>query len=498
MLETFHEEGHGGEKQMIAKITDAGFWWERMREDITRQIGACKECLRINVIQEGFHSLQPIITTYPMQHTQADLICGVPKSAEGHSYILVYICLATRFTWLFALKDKKSETVADCIISIHLPFGNVKVLQTDNGKEFKNRILQNVAKINEFEFRTISSYHSQGNGSVERRNRDVSTILKKVCSNDFFRWHQLLGLVSYYVNIAVSSRTKTSPFILMFGRRPVGNQDYVLSTLKLPPDMKVWLENWKRMEEVIYPAIAERVSIEQAKAALLFERDHRIIDEIAPGSLVMIKDVTRQSKWTEYYSGPFEVIRRNEGGAYLLKDGLGHQLPFRIPVNHIKLAPHAKQSVEGHYVVKKILSHRLIDDKTEYLVRWEKESIMDSWVLAEHFDGGSMVDDYIRKHKVYIDQSHAESSIGQSAQDTIAAADQSHAESGIYYSLSIGIGQSAQDTIAAADQSHAESGIDQSAEGLVIYQNVVEIVEADATDSMRVTDARPIVRSGRY
>ena len=123
--------------------------------------------------------------------------------------------------------------------------------------------------------------------------------------------------------------------------------------------------------------------------------------------------------------------------------GLGHQLPFRIPVNHIKLAPHAKQSVEGHYVVKKILSHRLIDDKTEYLVRWEKESIMDSWVLAEHFDGGSMVDDYIRKHKVYIDQSHAESSIGQSAQDTIAAADQSHAESGI--------GQSAQDTVGVTD-----------------------------------------------
>jgi hypothetical protein len=257
--------------------------------------------------------------------------------------------------------------------------------------------------------------------------------------------------------------------------------------------MKVWLENWKRMEEVIYPAIAERVSIEQAKAALLFERDHRIIDEIAPGSLVMIKDVTRQSKWTEYYSGPFEVIRRNEGGAYLLKDGLGHQLPFRIPVNHIKLAPHAKQSVEGHYVVKKILSHRLIDDKTEYLVRWEKESIMDSWVLAEHFDGGSMVDDYIRKHKVYIDQSHAESSIGQSAQDTIAAADQSHAESGIYYSLSIGIGQSAQDTIAAADQSHAESGIGQSAQDTIAaadQSHAESGIGQSAQDTVGVTDAR--------
>jgi hypothetical protein len=26
MLETFHSEGHMGEKQMIAKITEAGYW----------------------------------------------------------------------------------------------------------------------------------------------------------------------------------------------------------------------------------------------------------------------------------------------------------------------------------------------------------------------------------------------------------------------------------------------------------------------------------------
>jgi hypothetical protein len=257
-----------------------------------------------------------------------------------------------------------------------------------------------VTRIAEIDFRNISSYHSQGNGAVERRNRDVSSILKKLCSKDFFRWNQVLPWVAYFLNIAISSRTKTSPFVLMFGRRPVGLQDYVLSTYKLPSDMKEWLENWKRLEEVIYPAIAERVTIEQARAAQAFEKDHKITEEIQPGSLVMIRDVTRQSKWSEYYSGPFEVIRRNTGGAYLLKDSLGQQLPFRIPINHIKRAPHAKQLSEGHFVVKKILSHRMLEDKTEYLVRWEGKEIPDSWVLSEYFDGGSMVDNYVRKHKL--------------------------------------------------------------------------------------------------
>ena len=116
MLGVFHSEGHGGIKQMIAKITDAGFWWSNMRDDVATFLGACNECLRFNVIQEGFHPMQPIIATQPMQHTQADLICGVPGSAEGHVYILVYMCLVSRFIWLFALKDKKAETIAECIM----------------------------------------------------------------------------------------------------------------------------------------------------------------------------------------------------------------------------------------------------------------------------------------------------------------------------------------------------------------------------------------------
>jgi hypothetical protein len=46
----------------------------------------------------------------------------------------------------------------------------------------------------------------------------------------------------------------------------------------------------------------------------------------------------------------------------------------------------------------------MLEDKTEYLVRWEGKEIPDSWVLSEHFDGGSMVDNYVRKHKLIPNQ----------------------------------------------------------------------------------------------
>ncbi len=69
-------------------------------------------------------------------------------------------------------------------------------------------------------------------------------------------------------------------------------------------------------------------------------------------------------------------------------DGRGQQLPFRIPINHIKVAPYAKKPVETRFIVKKILKHRDVDRKREYYVSWENKEVPNSWILGELFDGG--------------------------------------------------------------------------------------------------------------
>ena len=306
-----------------------------MRRDITQVTGSCEECLRFNVVQEGFHPLKSIISTYPMDHTSADLICKIPKSKWRHQYLLVYMCLATRFVWLRPLKDKSAETVTREIMKIHLQFGNPKVLQTDNGKEFANRISQKMADMNEIDFRQISSYHSQGQGSVERINRDVSNLLKKTCTGKFQEWSSIIDTIAYFLNVRISSRTGSSPFVLMFGRQPYGKQEYWINKNRIPTDVVRWIEEWNRINNVVYPAIVERVMADQAKRSDQFNQSHKIVPELEKGQLVMIKDVVRTSKWQNYYDGPYEVIRRNRGGAYLLMDGRGQQLPFRITINHI-------------------------------------------------------------------------------------------------------------------------------------------------------------------
>ena len=51
----------------------------------------------------------------------------------------------------------------------------------------------------------------------------------------------------------------------------------------------------------------------------------------------MMLDKTRESKWDPVYEGPFVVVRKNRGGAYVLRDRLGETLKRTVPADQLKL-----------------------------------------------------------------------------------------------------------------------------------------------------------------
>jgi len=105
-------------------------------------------------------------------------------------------------------------------------------------------------------------------------------------------------------------------------------------------------------------------------------------------------DQTKASKWDPHYEGPFEIVRQNRGGAYTLKDAMGGIIPGRrtaemlIPVAEDGSWEESKE--DQHYVVERVVDHRL--DKTGYiyLVKWKGYGVGEnSWVKAGDF--GSLV-----------------------------------------------------------------------------------------------------------
>ncbi|XP_072751056.1 KRAB-A domain-containing protein 2-like [Anoplolepis gracilipes] len=93
-------------------------------------------------------------------------------------FILVYQDHLTKFVQLRALKSKRAEEVACNLIDIFTIFGAPSILQSDNGREFSNQIVEEACAM--WPDLTIvhgKPRHSQTQGSVERANQDIENML---------------------------------------------------------------------------------------------------------------------------------------------------------------------------------------------------------------------------------------------------------------------------------------------------------------------------------
>lgn len=84
----------------------------------------------------------------------------------------------TKFVVLNPLKTKSATEVSWNLIRIFATFGAPKILHSDNGKEFANKIVAEVVlKWPVCKIVHGKPRHSQSQGSVERANRDVGVSL---------------------------------------------------------------------------------------------------------------------------------------------------------------------------------------------------------------------------------------------------------------------------------------------------------------------------------
>ncbi|SAM03447.1 hypothetical protein, partial, partial [Absidia glauca] len=90
---------------------------------------------------------------------------------------MVDVC--TRFTILRVLQDKKSDTIIHTLIQVFGDFGYPNIVQSDNGKEFKNNFFTKLQDTMGIDHRFSTSYHPRGNGVAERYVRTAKEIIRK-------------------------------------------------------------------------------------------------------------------------------------------------------------------------------------------------------------------------------------------------------------------------------------------------------------------------------
>ena len=137
---------------------------------------------------------------------------SIATNKTGYNYILTVVDVCTAYIVLQSLENKNMECVARKLWEVFTDYETPKILQSDNGAEFVNKIIDAFTILHEIEPRLNVAYNPRTNGLVERRNKDISKALKKFIESAYGRWDDWLPMVQISLNQALSRRTGLTVF----------------------------------------------------------------------------------------------------------------------------------------------------------------------------------------------------------------------------------------------------------------------------------------------
>ena len=149
------------------------------------------------------------------------------------------------FCYPSCYQGHKAATIAAVLWQIFNDFGFPKVIQSDNGPEYVNRIINKMLTLSGVDHRRITPYHARADGKVERNIGTTMTILRKHLHGANDNWPAFVPWAQSCINNKITELTGSTPFSLMFGRKFHPYQDYSSAA---PLDMMNELE-WAAQQD---------------------------------------------------------------------------------------------------------------------------------------------------------------------------------------------------------------------------------------------------------
>ena len=244
--------------------------------------------------------------------------------------------------------------------------------------------------------RFSTAYHPRGNGLAERVVQTAKQVTFKMTEGNFSQFDDVLPFVQLAINLKYSDKLASAPFCLFYGfQQP---QDNASRTHLTEEEL---LDRFVDMQNVILPALSDRISQKNKAKEAKFNRTKRLVT-FKPGSYVMLKNTqknppTGTPKWT----GPFKILSQNRGGSYVLETLDGTLHPTNAAPSLLKNISHS-QSDDQSYEIQAIINHCMTaDGKTEYLVKWKNyNNTENTWEQFENFNSLEDIQDYWRRRGI--------------------------------------------------------------------------------------------------
>jgi hypothetical protein len=265
-----------------------------------------------------------------------------PPSSKGHKFVLLATDYFTKWVEAIPLKKVTSENMIEFVKEhIIYRFGIPQTITTDQGAQFVSLEFREFVESMGIKLFNSSPYYAQANGQAEASNKIMINLIQKKIDQKPKRWHSVLNEVLWAYRMAPHGATKTSPYELVYGHHVVLPSEIQSDSRRvvLQKDLSSKDYSGLMMDEL------EDLHMIRIKALENIEKNKMRIAKVkqfAEGDLVwkaLLPIGTKYSafgKWSPNWEGPFQVVRRVPGNAYILKTWLGEEFTTAINGRYLK------------------------------------------------------------------------------------------------------------------------------------------------------------------
>ena len=153
--------------------------------------------------------LHPIpVIAEPFERVIIDCVGPLPQTKSGNQYLLTIMCAATRYPEAIPLRSITASAVVKALLKIFSTFGLPRVIQTDQGSNFKSGLFRQVHKSLSVHHSVSSAYHPRSQGALERWHQTLKSMLRKYCVETEKQWDEGVPFVLF---LPVQESTGFSP-----------------------------------------------------------------------------------------------------------------------------------------------------------------------------------------------------------------------------------------------------------------------------------------------
>jgi len=217
--------GHPGIDRTIAAVSHS-YYWPGLHNDVGHFVRSCQTCAASkssNAQRMGAEAFSTI-PLKPFEAWAMDLIGPLPKTKQGHEWIVTWVDRTSK-TIVAAAAKEGSTSAQDLAImtfrEICCRFGLPATLTMDNDVRFVSSLWKSLWHLCGTKLKFTSSYNPQSD-PAERANRQVLEALRAAVATvvQYDEWDAALPHITFGLNSHVSAATKVSPFEFAYGFPP--------------------------------------------------------------------------------------------------------------------------------------------------------------------------------------------------------------------------------------------------------------------------------------